>query len=442
MKSIAKAERSGFLARGNQLQNKLLVVLALLIIYRIGTYITIPGINAHELQKFSAAHAGGVLGMLNMFTGGAVSRMSIFALNIMPYITASIIMQLMTMISTEMAAFKKDGESGRKKINQYTRYLTVILATIQGYGISVGILNIEFEGVRLVEISSLLFLITSTISLVGGTVFVMWLGEKITSDGIGNGASLIIFTGIVSGFPSGVAAFFEMGRTGALSASMIIFITLMAFGLIYLIVFFEKAQRKIVVQYPKRQIGNKIYGGDSSHLPIKLNIAGVIPPIFASSILLFPLTISNFSQASNVSWFTQFIMQNLNHGKPLYMLLYIIFIVFFSFFYSSIVFNAEETADNLRKNGGVVLGYRPGKQTAEYFNYVLTRLTVIGAAYISFICILPEVLISHYAIPFYLGGTSLLIIVNVVMDIFSQIQAHLLASQYEGLLKKTRLRGN
>lgn len=424
-----------------ELKKRIFFVLFILVIYRLGSYIPLPGIDSLALSEVISSQSGGLLGMFNMFTGGAVGRLSIFTLNIMPYITASIIMQLMTVISSEIGALKKEGESGRKKISQYTRYLTVALALFQGYGIAVGIEKMTSSYGSVVIDPGYFFRFVAMFSLVGGTLFVMWLGEQITTKGIGNGSSLIIFTGIVSGLPSALTAFFEMGRTGALSTFVILLIIGLVFGLIYLIVFMEKAQRRILVQYPKRQVGNRVYGGESSHLPLKINTSGVIPPIFANSLLLFPATIAGFSQSMEVSGWRQFIAEFFSHGKPIYMLLYIVLIVFFSFFYTSIVFNPEETAENLRKNGGIVLGRRPGKNTADYFDYILTRLTVIGSAYICAVCIIPELLISKYSIPFYLGGTSLLIVVNVVIDIFSQIQTHLLTKQYEGLIKKSKLRG-
>uniref|UniRef100_UPI003979DB30 preprotein translocase subunit SecY n=1 Tax=Rickettsiales endosymbiont of Peranema trichophorum TaxID=2486577 RepID=UPI003979DB30 len=423
-----------------ELRAKIFFVLFVLIVYRIGTYVPLPGVDSIALEYAANAQAGGLLGMLNMFTGGAVGRLSIFALNIMPYITASIIMQLMTVLSTDMAAMKKEGESGRKKINQYTRYLTVVLALFQGYGIAVGLESMTSSQGAIITNPGYFFRVTAMVSLMGGTLFVMWLGEQISVKGIGNGSSIIIFAGIVSGLPVALASFFEMGKTGAISVFVILSIVVLVVGLIVLIVFMEKAQRRILVQYPKRQVGNKIYGGDSTHLPFKINTAGVIPPIFANSLLLFPITVVGFAGVEHSQW-KYFIVQYLSHGKPLYILLYIFLICFFSFFYTSIIFNPEETAENLRKNGGIVVGRRPGKNTADYFDYILTRLTIIGALYISFICIVPEFLISEYSVPFYLGGTSLLIVVNVVVDVFSQIQTYLLVNQYEGLLKKARLRG-
>ena len=401
-----------------------------------------PGINASALAELSSVQAGGVLGILNMFTGGALGRMSIFALNIMPYITSSIIMQLVTVLFKELENLKKEGESGRQKISQYTRYLTIILALFQGYGIAVGMEGINNDHGSIVLDPGLTFRMVTMITLTGGTIFVVWLSDQITLKGIGNGSSMIIFSGIVAGLPSAAASLLEMGRTGATSIIFILSIFIIVVGLILFIVFMEKAQRRISVQYPKRQVGNKVYGGTSTHLPLKLNTAGVIPPIFASSLLLFPVTIASFasSSASTSTGWVQFIMTYLGHGKPLYVLLYVLLIYFFSFFYTSVIFNPEETAENLKKNGAIILGRRPGKNTAEYLNYILNRLTVIGAIYIAFICVVPEILISGYAMPFYFGGTSLLIVVNVVIDLFTQIQTHLLSGKYENLIKKHQLR--
>ncbi len=423
------------------LLSKVWFVIWMLVIYRIGTYVPLPGINSVVLTDLANTHAGGVLGMFNMFTGGALSRMSIFALNIMPYITASIIMQLMTVVSDNIAALKKEGEQGRKKINQYTRYLTVILALFQGYGIAVGSENLSTQSGALVAHAGMLFRFVTMISLTGGTVLVMWIAEQINTRGIGNGSSIIIFSGIVAGLPSALVSLFEMGRTGAFSTFTIILIMLLAGGLVAFIVFMEKSVRKINVNYPKRQIGNKIYGGDTTHLPLKINTSGVIPAIFASSLLLFPATIASFGQDIEPDSWKQIVFLYLSHGKPLYVMLYSFLIAFFCFFYTSVVFNPDETAENLRKNGGVVLGYRPGKHTSEYFDYVLTRITVVGASYMVIVCVVPEILVSEYSIPFYLGGTSLLIVVNVVLDLFTQIQSHLLSAQYEHLLRKTRLKG-
>jgi preprotein translocase subunit SecY len=373
-----------------------------------------------------------------MFSGGALSRMTIFALNIMPYITASIIMQLMTAIVPSLEALKKDGESGRKMINQYTRYLTVLLATVQGYGIAVGLESAS----GVVDDPGLFFRVTTVVTLVGGTLFLMWLGEQITSRGVGNGISLIIFAGIVANLPTALAGTLELGRTGALSALLIVLLFVMAAAVIAFIVFIERSVRKILVQYPKRQHGNKVFGGDQSFLPLKINVPGVIPPIFASSLLLMPVSIINLTggQAGGADWLVA-LNAMLGRGQPLYLLIYVSMIVFFAFFYTAIVFNPEDTAENLRKYGGYIPGIRPGKSTADYLDFVLTRLTVLGAAYLSAICILPELLISKYAVPFYFGGTSLLIVVTVTLDTVGQIQSHLLAHQYEGLVKKSRLKG-
>jgi preprotein translocase subunit SecY len=371
-----------------------------------------------------------------MFSGGAVGRMAIFALNIMPYISASIIIQLMTTVSPHLAQLKKEGEQGRKQINQYTRYGTVFLAALQGYGIAVGL-----EGAtNVVTDPGAFFRLTTVVSLVGGTVFLMWLGEQITARGIGNGISLIIFAGIVAELPSAIVGMLELGRQGALSTYLIIGIVIMAVVVIAFIVFMERAQRRLIVQYPKRQQGNKVYQGDSSHLPLKLNTSGVIPPIFASSLLLLPITVANFSSGQGPEWLAT-ITALLGRGQPLFLLLYIGFIVFFAFFYTAIVFNPKDTADNLKKYGGFIPGIRPGERTAEYIDYVLTRITVVGAGYLAVVCIIPEILTSYAAVPFYFGGTSLLIVVSVTMDTVAQIQSHLLAHQYEGLVKKAKLRG-
>jgi preprotein translocase subunit SecY len=428
------------IGKAKELKQRLWFVVGALILARIGAYIPIPGIDPQVLSEIFKHHAGGVLGVFNMFSGGALGRMTIFALAIMPYISSSIIIQLMTIASPHLAALKKEGEAGRRKINQYTRYLTVALAFIQGYGISVGLESMQERGLSAVIDPGMFFRLTTAMTLVGGTMFLMWLGEQITARGIGNGTSLIIFTGIVAGFPGALASTLELGRTGALSTEIILLVLVIALALIAFIVFMERAQRRIIVQYPKRQVGMKIMGGDSSHLPLKLNMSGVIPPIFASSILLFPLTIAGFNQGKGPSWITT-VTAYLGHGQPLYIVLYMLVITFFCFFYTPIVFNVTETADNLKKYGGFIAGIRPGKNTAEYLDYVLTRLTVVGAIYLSFVCALPEVLIANYKMPFYLGGTSLLITVNVLMDFVMQVQSHLFAHQYEGLIKKAKLKG-
>jgi len=364
--------------------------------------------------------------------------MTIFALGIMPYISAAIIMQLLTAVSPYFEQLKKEGEPGRKKINQYTRYGTVVLATLQGYGISVGLEGmLGSQGSAVID-PGMFFRVSAVITLVGGTMFLMWLGEQITARGVGNGISLIIFAGIVAELPRALAGTLELGRTGALSAVVIVMLLVMAVFVITLIVFVERAQRRVVVQYPKRQVGNRMFGGDSSHMPLKVNTAGVIPPIFASSLLLLPITVAGLSAGQGPEWLS-IVTANLGRGQPAYLLIYASLIAFFAFFYTSVVFNPSETADNLRKNGGFVPGIRPGKNTAEYLDYVLTRITVLGAIYLTAISILPEILISQYAVPFYFGGTSLLIVVTVTMDTVAQVQSHLLAHQYEGLIKKSRL---
>jgi preprotein translocase subunit SecY len=428
----------GALAKADELKKRLWFTVGALIIYRLGTYLPLPGIDPGALADIFSQQSSGILGMFDMFSGGALSRMTIFALNIMPYITASIIMQLMTAIVPSLEALKKDGEAGRKMINQYTRYLTVLLATVQGYGIAVGLESAS----GVVDDPGLFFRVTTVVTLVGGTLFLMWLGEQITSRGVGNGISLIIFAGIVANLPTALAGTLELGRTGALSALLIVLLFVMAAAVIAFIVFIERSVRKILVQYPKRQHGNKVFGGDQSFLPLKINVPGVIPPIFASSLLLMPVSIINLTggQAGGADWLVA-LNAMLGRGQPLYLLIYVSMIVFFAFFYTAIVFNPEDTAENLRKYGGYIPGIRPGKSTADYLDFVLTRLTVLGAAYLSAICILPELLISKYAVPFYFGGTSLLIVVTVTLDTVGQIQSHLLAHQYEGLVKKSRLKG-
>ena len=428
----------GALAKADELKKRLWFTVGALIIYRLGTYLPLPGINPGALADIFSQQSSGILGMFDMFSGGALGRMTIFALNIMPYITASIIMQLMTAIVPSLEALKKDGEGGRKTINQYTRYLTVLLASVQGYGIAVALE--AASGV--VGDPGVFFRLTTVVTLVGGTLFLMWLGEQITSRGIGNGISLIIFSGIVAELPTALAGTLELGRTGALSSLLIVLLFVMAASVIAFIVFIERSVRKILVQYPKRQHGNKVFGGDQSFLPLKINVPGVIPPIFASSLLLMPVSIINLTggQSGGAEWLVT-LNALLGRGQPLYLAIYIGMIVFFAFFYTAIVFNPEDTADNLRKYGGYVPGIRPGKSTADYLDFVLTRLTVLGAAYLAAVCILPEILISQYAVPFYFGGTSLLIVVTVTLDTVSQIQSHLLAHQYEGLVKKSRLKG-
>ncbi len=427
----------GARAKATELKQRIWFTLGALVVYRLGTYIPIPGINPQILADVFSQHSSGILGMFDMFSGGALGRMTIFALNIMPYISAAIIMQLMTAVSPQLEALKKEGESGRKKINQYTRYGTVVLCIFQSYGISVGL---ESSGSGAVIDPGLFFRFSTVVTLTGGTIFLMWLGEQITQRGVGNGISLIIFAGIVAELPSALVGTLELSWTGAISTVLIIFILLLAVAVITFIVFIERAQRRIIVQYPKRQQGRRMVGGESSHLPLKLNTAGVIPPIFASSLLLLPLTVANFSGAGGPDWLTT-VTALMGRGSPLYLTIYISLIVFFAFFYTAVVFNPTDTADNLKKYGGYLAGYRPGKQTAEYLDYVLTRLTVAGAAYLAAVCLLPELLISQYQVPFYFGGTSLLIVVSVAMDTVAQVHAHLLAHQYEGLIKKAKLRG-
>jgi preprotein translocase subunit SecY len=431
----------GSFAKATELKQRLLFTLGALIIYRFLTYVPLPGIDLEAMRVLFERQAGGVLGMLNVFAGGALSRMSIIALNIMPYITASIIVQLLTSISPTLGALKKEGESGRKKLNQYTRYGTVALALVQGYGIAIGLENSGGAGMAVVIDPGWFFRITTVITLLGGTMFLMWLGEQITSRGVGNGISLIIFAGIVAELPKALAGMLELGRTGALSPIIIAAIVILVVAVVLGIVFMERAQRRVLVQYPKRQVGNRVFQGDTSHLPLKLNTAGVIPPIFASSLLLMPATIAGFAaQGQQAEWLTV-VTTALGHGKPLYILLYVALIVFFCFFYTAVVFNPEETADNLKRYGGFIPGIRPGQRTAEYLDYVLTRLTVVGAAYLSLVCVIPELLIAEVGVPFYFGGTSLLIVVNVTMDTVAQVQGYLLAHQYEGLIKKAKLRG-
>ncbi|MEQ1953524.1 preprotein translocase subunit SecY [Mesorhizobium sp. CN2-181] len=424
-------------AKAEDLKKRIWFTLGALLVYRLGTYIPLPGINPDAFAQAFTQQSRGVLGIFNMFAGGAVQRMAIFALGIMPYISASIIMQLMTSVVPSLEALKKEGEQGRKIINQYTRYGTVLLALVQAYGISVGLEG----GAGIVSDPGWFFRLSTVITLVGGTMFLMWLGEQITARGIGNGISLIIFAGIVAGLPQAIGGTLELGRTGALSTGLILAIIVLAIVVIAVIVFFERAQRRLLIQYPKRQVGNRMFQGDTSHLPLKLNTSGVIPPIFASSLLLLPATVAGFSNTQNLPGWASTVLATLGHGQPLYMFLYAAMIVFFAFFYTAIVFNPKDTADQLKKHSGFIPGYRPGERTAEYIDYVLTRITVIGALYLVVICLMPEFLISATGVPFYLGGTSLLIVVSVTLDTVAQIQGHLIAHQYEGLIKKSKLRG-
>ncbi|MEJ5080033.1 MULTISPECIES: preprotein translocase subunit SecY [unclassified Ochrobactrum] len=424
-------------SKAEELKKRIWFTLGALLVYRFGTYIPLPGINPDALAQAFQQHSQGVLGLFNMFAGGAVGRMAIFALGIMPYISASIIVQLMTSVVPTLEALKKEGESGRKIINQYTRYGTVLLAIVQAYAISVGLQ----AGNGIVTNPGPMFLVSSVITLVGGTMFLMWLGEQITARGIGNGISLIIFAGIVANLPHAISGTLELGRTGALSTGLILGVIVLAVALIAIIVFVERAQRRLLIQYPKRQVGNRMFQGDTSHLPLKLNTAGVIPPIFASSLLLLPATVAGFANTAEMPAWGTTILNALGHGQPLYMLFYAGLMAFFCFFYTAIVFNPKDTADQLKKHSGFIPGIRPGERTAEYIDYVLTRITVVGAIYIVLVCLLPEFLISATGVPFYLGGTSLLIVVSVTLDTVAQIQGHLVAHQYEGLIKKSKLRG-
>ena len=423
---------AGAFSQAKDLKNRIFFTILLLIVYRLGTYVPLAGIDPTALKEIMATSQKGLLGMFNMFSGGAVTRMAIFALGIMPYISASIIVQLLTGVSDYFKNLKEQGEVGRKQITQITRYGTVLISALQGYGVSVGLEN---AGNLVIE-PGMGFRVITTISLVAGTTFLMWLGEQITLRGVGNGISLIIFSGIVAEIPRALASTFELGRTGALSALMIVGIFILIISLVLFIVFFERAMRKILINYPKRQVGNKMYGGESSHLPLKINTAGVIPAIFASALLLLPVTLTNFGFTESdlsikiSSMFTQ--------GQPFYMLLYASGIIFFSFFYTSIVFNPKETAENLRKYGGYIPGIRPGERTAEYIESILIRLTTVGSLYLTFVCLLPEFLIAKYPIPFYLWGTSILIVVVVAMDTVTQVQTRLMSSQYESLIRKTK----
>jgi preprotein translocase subunit SecY len=438
---LASSINFGAFSKATELKSRIWFTLGALVVYRLGTYIPLPGIDPAILHDIFSHNAGGILGMFDMFSGGALGRMSIFALNIMPYISASIIIQLLTTVSPTLEALKKEGEAGRKKINQYTRYGTVLLAAVQAYGIATATEGMRIGAQSAVIDPGLFFRLTTTVTLAGGTVFLMWLGEQITARGIGNGISLIIMAGIVANLPHALAATLELGRTGALSPIFIILFLLISVAVVAFIVFMERAQRRILVQYPKRQVGNRMFGGEASHLPLKINTSGVIPPIFASSLLLIPVTIAGFAASGQDMGWLGTITGFLAHGRPAYIILYVALIVFFCFFYTAIVFNPQETADNLRKYGGFIPGIRPGKNTADHLDYVLTRLTVVGAGYLAAVCILPEILISQYSVPFYFGGTSLLIVVSVTMDTVAQIHSHLLAHQYEGLIKKARLRG-
>ncbi len=428
-------------SKAEDLKKRIWFTLAVLVVYRLGTYIPLPGINPDVIREFTHQNAGGILGILDMFSGGAISRMTIFALNIMPYISASIIVQLMTSISPHFEALKKEGEMGRRKLTQYTRYGTVALASIQAYGIAIALEKITAQSGAAVLMPGMLFRITTVITLTGSTLFIMWLGEQITSRGVGNGTSLIIYSGIVANLPHALFNTLELGRQDAIPFLVLFLILVMAVVVIGYIVFMEKAQRKIVIQYPKRQMAaNRPAVGQTTHLPLKLNSAGVIPPIFASSLLLLPGTVIGFA-GTDPDTFLGMIGSHLSHGRPLYIALFVALIIFFAFFYTSVVFNPAETAENLRKMGTFVPGIRPGKPTADYLDYVLTRLTTVGALYLASICILPELILAKVSLPFYFGGTSLLIVVSTTIETFSQVQSHLLAHQYEGLIKKSSLKG-
>ncbi|RIK99809.1 MAG: preprotein translocase subunit SecY [Proteobacteria bacterium] len=424
------------LAKADELKKRIWFTLGALVVYRLGTYIPLPGIDPAVWSQVFRQQAGGILGMFNMFSGGGIDRMAIFALNIMPYISAAIILQLLQSVSPKLEALKKEGEAGRKVINQYTRYLTLVLAALQAYGIAIGL---QGAG-NVVSQPGPFFLLSTTITLTGGTMFLMWVGEQITARGIGNGISLIIMAGIVAELPSAIVGTLELGRQGALSTGLILGILVMAVAVIGIIVFVERAQRRLLIQYPKRQVGNKMFEGQSSHLPLKLNTSGVIPPIFASSLLLLPGTVANFNAGAGPEWF-QWLTTQLSHGRPAYLILYLGMIVFFTFFYTAVVFNPTETADNLKKHGGFIPGIRPGERTAEYIDYVLSRITVVGAIYLALVCLVPEILISYASVPFYFGGTSLLIVVSVTMDTVAQVQGYLLAHQYEGLIRKSKGKG-
>lgn len=428
----------GAFAKADELKKRIWFTLGALIIYRIGTYVPLPGMNPEAVADLFKQTQSGVLGLFNMFSGGAVGRLAIFALAIMPYISASIIVQLLSSVVPTFEALKKEGEQGRKILNQYTRYLTLVLAIFQAWAIAVGL---QGSGNLVLE-PGIFFLVSTTITLVGGTMFLLWLGEQITSRGIGNGVSMIIFSGIIAEFPAQLAQTLELGRQGAISTGLLLLILVMAVCVIAFVVFMERAQRRLLINYPKRQVGNRMYEGQTSFLPLKLNTSGVIPPIFASSLLLLPTTVASFSQASGGTGIVSTIAAYLAHGRPLFMVLYAALIIFFCFFYTAIVFNPVETADNLKKHGGFMPGIRPGERTAEHIDRVLTRITVLGAGYLTIVCLIPEFMITYAQIPIILlGGTSLLIVVTTTMDTVAQVHGHLLAHQYEGLVKKAKLRG-
>ncbi len=438
--STSRAQMANKPSGLSELKARLFFVLGALFVYRIGSHIPVPGIDPKALAVMFEQQSGSILDMFNMFSGGALMRLSLFALGIMPYISASIIMQLMTVVIPTMEQLKKEGESGRRKIAQFTRYATVILATFQAIGISLALQNQTAGGLSVVLNPGISFIIITAITLVTGTVFLMWLGEQVTERGIGNGISLIIFAGIVSGLPKAIGGTLELARTGEMNGAFILLLFLLSVSVTALVVFVERGQRRILINYPKRQQGKKLYGGQSSFLPLKLNMAGVIPPIFASSIILFPATIAGwFGNSEGFTWL-QDVATMLSPGQPVYVLFYATAIIFFCFFYTALVFNSKETAENLKKSGAFLPGIRPGIQTATYIDKVMTRLTLIGAFYITLVCLLPEFLIVYWNVPFYFGGTSLLIIVVVVMDFISQMQTHVMSQQYDGLMKKSNLK--
>ena len=422
----------------SDLKRRLVFLVLALIVFRIGTHVPVPGIDPAELTRLFQQQQGGILGMFNMFSGGALSRFSVFALGIMPYISASIIMQLITVVSPQLEALKKEGEAGRRKITQYTRYGTLGLALFQAVGISVAL---EAQQGLVIE-PGMMFRFVTVVTLVGGTMFLMWLGEQITERGIGNGISLIIFSGIVAGLPSALGQTLELARNGTMSIPVVLLIAALVIAVTMFVVFVERGQRKILVNYAKRQVGNKVYGGQSSHLPLKLNMAGVIPPIFASSIILFPATVAGWFGSSEKMVWLKDVGAALAPGQPLYTMLYAAAIIFFCFFYTALVFNSKETAENLKKSGAFVPGIRPGEQTARYIDKILMRLTLVGAGYITLVCLLPEFLHMNYAVPFYFGGTSLLIIVVTTMDFMAQMQAYMMSHQYDSLLKKANFKGS
>lgn len=432
-RGLASAFSWSAFSKADALKRRLLFTIGALLVYRLGSYIPLSGVNPDVMAGFARENANGFLGMLDMFSGGALGRATIMTLNIIPYITASIMVQLLTVILPHFEVLRKDGESGRRKLNQYTRYLTVVLASFEAYGIAVGLEHVQ----QLVLDPGLFFRLTTVVTLVGSTLFLVWLGEQITSRGVGNGSSMIIYTGIVANLPQAAFRALELGRAGALSILGFFIALLLVAAVITFVVFMERAHRRLTVQYPKRQVGSRLMQGGGSYLPIKLNISGVLPPIFANSVLMFPALLSNMASVRADGWIGG-ILGMLTHGNPVFICLYVFLIVFFSFFYTSIVFNPEETADGLKKNHGFVPGYKPGEATAQYFDYLLTRLTVLGAAYLSCVCVIPEVVMSQVTLSFFFSGTSVLIVVSVTMDLFSQVQTHLISHHYQGLLRQNQ----